>query len=115
MNEKQAYREGLHFTGAYAGLYDKTKHAKMKEEAAAIRKSGFRAVLVTTDSGSGTSIYAEQAYFDNKEMIELERQISGHEARQAGAKRRYEEELRKLDEEQEKYISRLTELKERNR
>lgn len=60
MNEKEARKEGLCYTGYYERKFNKEGQLKIKERAAAIRKAGFRAVMVQTDSG--TTIYTDHLY-----------------------------------------------------
>jgi site-specific DNA-adenine methylase len=60
MNEREARKEGLCYTGYYERKYNSEGQLKLKEKAGAIRKAGFRAVMVQTDSG--TTIYTDPSY-----------------------------------------------------
>ena len=115
MNGQQAIASGYHFTGAYERSYNKEK---LQEQIKEIRKSGYKAIIVTIpDSplsrgsiGKGYSIYAEKKYFTDRERKELEAQLKQIPNRKVSAWDGYQESLQKIDNEKIELERRLEAL-----
>ncbi len=107
MNEIQARREGLCFTGAYARAYEGRE--KLKEKAKELRKQGYRARLVTESRG-GCSVYVEQKYYDMQVVEHLRNKIKDVDKMKEAAKEKYETELREIDDAKKKDEQALSEL-----
>ena len=116
MNEEQARREGLGFTGHYSHNKDEQKaHAKE------IRDQGFRAIVVNVPTsklsrgyrGMGYSVYAEQKYFDSRRKDVIEGWLEMIPERKCRAQEEYEEKLAEIAKNEESYHTELNDLKQR--
>lgn len=113
MTEKKAIKQGLNLTGCYS----RSKEIA-KAKAARIRSMGFHAVVATVpDSplsrgpkGVGYSVYAEDKYFVNKELIRRTEQLAEIPFRKEAAKLQYQEQLAKIEGEYSKILKRIEEL-----
>jgi len=114
MKIKEAEEKGYSFTGSYERSRERLTEA-IKE----IKRKGYKCSIVTEpDSklsrgsiGTGYSIYAEEKYFTDEEINDLNERLSNIEARKIKALKVYEEKVKEIDEEEEAMKSRLQELK----
>ena len=103
MNANKAAQEGLRFTGSYERSYKKDL---IKARALEIRKLGFRAVVV--DADGGYSVYADEYYFLDRQLTELEARVSYHDDRVARIQAEYETKMAQEQECQETYLRSIT-------
>lgn len=107
MNEKEARKEGLSYAGPSANPWNKEECEALKAEAAAIRKMGFRAVVVqsgATEWGGGHKLlYVDDLYLTYKylkqdmERSDGQKIIAAAEARCAEIMERARHEQEVLD------------------
>jgi hypothetical protein len=106
MTEKQARQEGLMFTGSYLSW----KKEEIKNDAAEIRKQGFRAVVVIT-SGGGYSVYAEKKYFTYRRIKDIEMHLSNFGEWKKRAYDEYQKRLKEIDDKIKRLQDELVTLK----
>jgi prefoldin subunit 5 len=113
MNEQQAREKGYEYTGYYERFKD-----KLTDKLEAIRKAGFKAVIVTVpDSpysrgivGVGYAIYVEHRYNVVRTITELEKRIQQIDSRKAYAFEEYQKALIQIEKEEKDMISRIVKL-----
>lgn len=96
MNEQQATRDGLSFTGIYSHNKD-----EVKVQAKELREQGYRVVMCNVPSnplsrsnnGMGYSVYAEKKYFSDQRLISLKKQLSDLPALKATLLAKHKQEL----------------------
>jgi len=100
MKEKQALEKGYRFTGDY-----ERNREEIKKQATEYKANGYKVVIVEEpDSklssggcGIGYSIYAEQKYFIDQEIISLEKILSNVERLKQNALDEYNQKLSAID------------------
>ena len=105
MKEQQARNEGLVFTGSYG--WDKEEQ---KAKAAAIRKLGYKAVVVNVPPnplsrghhGMGYSVYVEPRLQNDENAKRLQQSVSSHASRLAAIRADYEAKMTAALEEENK-------------
>ena len=115
MNEVQAKREGLSFTGSYSH-----EKGKQKDDAKIIRDSGFRAIVINCppsrlsrgSHGMGYSVYAEKAYFENKNLIANKKKLADIPSEIKSLEEKYMEDLKELEEKEKNLATRIEEGEE---
>jgi len=113
MNEKQAQQKGYRFTGDY----ERDKES-LKERANEYKKQGYKVVICAVpDSplsrgvvGVGYSIYAEEKYFIDKEVKELETRLNEIDDRKQLALNEYNNKISLIDKNKERMEERLKSL-----
>lgn len=111
MNEKQAIGKGFEYTGDYERSMELIKNRQLEYK-------GYKTVIVTIpDSplsrgfiGKGYSIFAEKKYFIDKEKNELKEKLSRLKGRREWAIEKYEQEVKEINDDMDKWIKRLVEL-----
>lgn len=107
MTLKEAINAGYYFTGHYESEYHTEGRQKLKEKAREIRRQGCKAFVVKKHSGY--AIYADDRYFLLQDKETYERILSSVESRKAEALKRYEEEIKAINEEAERTAESLAE------
>ena len=113
MNEGQALEKGYCDSHRYSRNRD-----EIKEQRDEFRKKGYKAVVVTIPDhplsrggvGLGWSVYVEKRYLVEKEINELRGRLSGIEKQKDYARKKYEDELEKIESEKNSLQKRLYEL-----
>jgi len=107
MNEREARNRDYQFTGIYSRWKDEAIEARMAE----IKKDGCKAVWVKSDSG-GYSIYADERYFANETLKNFDKEMQGIVNTKQWLLDKYQEELKKVQEREERLIQRKEECEE---
>lgn len=102
MNQAQAHKEGLVFTGATADTWNKEECAQLRKEAAEIRKLGFKAIIVQSgvkEWGCGSKLlYTDKGYRDYEHACQCKSFCNNYERDRQRIIEKYEAELKQLDE-----------------
>ena len=117
MTEQIARQNGYSFTGHYKRSKDEVQ-PRLQE----LKKKGYKAVICTVpDSplsrgtiGRGYSIFAEERYFVDQQIEDTKKKLDAIDSRKQGALRRYNEEIAKIDNEQEELKELLNKLQSKN-
>lgn len=112
MREKQAEEKGYRYTGSY----ERSKE-KIKEELKEYKEQGYKAVIVEVpDSklsrgygGMGYSIYAEQKYFIDREVKDINSRLSNIDSRKQNALDEYNKRIAEIENDKINLEARLKE------
>ena len=97
MNEMQAIKEGLMYTGMSCSRYDDKKLKEYQARAKAVRAYGIRIVQVRSSSGY-IDWYADEDYYKYRDVASYEYRIANAEARRQEARRKYEQAMADIEE-----------------
>lgn len=113
MNKKQAESKGYRFTGVYES--DKEKVIARRDE---LKQKGYKAIVVTVPPnklsrgfhGDGYSLYAEQRYFNDEEIVTLKQRLSQIGDRKARALKSYQADIALIEDDEQRWQNELTKL-----
>lgn len=113
MNYKQAYAEGLIFTGMACPTYDRRRHEECKARAKKVRQFGIRIIQVTGDSAGWVEWYAEPDYDKYFNISMYRSRLANADSRRQKALEAYNKAIAEIDEDVAEATENLNYLEEK--